>query len=225
MDSELVTGLTQFSELLNKKLPALKIATEEESKNHATGLDRVAPQWAKNIKTILFTEEMIAKRVKEMAKQISQDYKDVTPSEIIVVGLLKGSFIFVADLLRDLTVPHKIDFMVVSSYEGTSSGNLRLKQDLGVDPDGKHILVVEDLIDTGKTLKWMKEHLASKNPASVRLACLLDKPERREVNVHVDYVGYTCPDEFVVGYGMDFDNDYRCMPFVGVLKPEAYARK
>jgi hypoxanthine phosphoribosyltransferase len=145
-------------------------------------------------------------------------------SEIIVVGLLKGAFIFVADLLRDLTVNYKIDFMVVSSYAGTTSGNIRLKQDLEVDPHGKHILVVEDLIDTGKTLKWMKEHLQTKAPASVRIACLLDKAERREVDVEVDFVGWTCPDEFVVGYGMDFDNGYRCMPFVGVLKPEAYAR-
>jgi hypoxanthine phosphoribosyltransferase len=141
-----------------------------------------------------------------------------------VVGLLKGAFVFVSDLLRDLRVSHKVDFMVVSSYSGTTSGNLVLKQDLGLDPDGKHVLVVEDLIDTGKTLKFMKEHLQTKNPKSVRIACLLDKTERREVDVHVDYVGWTCPDEFVVGYGMDFDNEYRCMPFVGVLKPEAYAR-
>jgi hypoxanthine phosphoribosyltransferase len=144
---------------------------------------------------------------------------------LIVVGLLKGAFVFVSDLLRDLRVSHKIDFMVVSSYHGTTSGNLVLKQDLSLDPDGKHVLVIEDLIDTGKTLKFMKEHLLTKNPKSVKIACLLDKTERREVDVHVDYVGWKCPDEFVVGYGMDFDNEYRCMPFVGVLKPEAYARK
>jgi len=141
------------------------------------------------------------------------------------VGLLKGSFIFASDLLRRLLVPYTIEFIAVSSYEGTeSSGNVKVKMDLNSDPIGKHVLVLEDLIDTGITLKWIKEHIASKSPASVRIACLLDKKERRKAEVLIDYCGWTCPDEFVVGYGMDFNGGYRCLPYVAVLKPEAYAK-
>lgn len=222
VDQELVDGLLSFSSLLQRKLPAIQYQTEtvREESPVVSGVARICPEWKENIKCILFSEEMIARKVKEMAARISHDY---IGKSILVVGLLKGAFIFAADLLRWLTVPYHIDFMVISSYEGTESGNLKLKQDISVDPANKHILVVEDLIDTGKTLEFLKRHLLTKNPASVKMCCLLDKKSRRESDVQIDYVGWECPDEFVVGYGMDFNGGYRCMPFVGVLKSEAYA--
>ena len=142
-----------------------------------------------------------------------------------MVGLLKGSILFFADLIRHIDVPYKIDFMAVSSYGSgtTSSGTIKVKKDLDVDPTGRHLLIIEDLIDTGNTLAWLCNMLKTKSPASVKLCTLLNKKECRKVDVEVDFNGFDCPNKFVVGYGMDFDEDYRCIPFVGVLKPEAYA--
>ena len=147
---------------------------------------------------------------------------------LLCVGLLKGAVCFMVDLLRHLTVPYEMDFMVLSSYgnKTSSSGTVKLKKDLGVNPEGRHLLIVEDLIDTGGTLKWLKEYLSEKRAASVRIACLLNKSAGRRADLRdlkVDFVGDECPDEFVVGYGMDFAGEYRCMPFVGVLKKSAYA--
>ena len=180
--------------------------------------------YAENIDRVLFSEAQLQTRIKELATEISESYEDKTES-ILVVGLLKGAFLAVADVARALTVPNKIDFLVASSYGGTnttSTGTVRLKKDLDIDPANKHILIVEDLIDTGNTLAWVKSYLLTKNCKSVKICCILDKKERREVNLDIDFVGFVCPDEFVVGYGMDFDEEYRTLPFVGVLKPEAY---
>jgi hypoxanthine phosphoribosyltransferase len=168
-------------------------------------------------------------KYRELASTISSHYLNRPPSSspLLCVGLLTGAFIFVADLLRKLSVPYEIDFMVVSSYgKGTvssGSGNLKLKKDMSIDPYNRDILIVEDLIDTGHTLKWIVEHLKNKKCKSLKVCCLLDKASRREVDLPVDYVGFEIPDEFVVGYGMDFAEQYRCMPLIGVLKPEAYA--
>eukprot|EP00942_MAST-04A_sp_MAST-4A-sp1_P001597 g1597.t1 len=176
-----------------------------------TGSAAIPKKYHETLGKILFTEEMIEKRITEMAAQISKDYEG---EEILIVGLLKGAILFVADLVRKLTVPSSINFIIASSYgHGVN---------IDVDPKGKHVLIVEDLIDTGNTLAWVKKHFESKEVASFKLCCLLDKKARRTANVDVDYVGFDCPDEFVVGYGMDFAEHYRTLPFVGVLKPEAY---
>jgi len=172
---------------------------------------------------VLFSKDQIQQRVMEMADQISKDYAG---KKVLVIGLLAGAFVFVADLLRNVNIQYELDFMVVSSYgrHTTTSGNIKVKKDLSIDPAGLHVLILEDLIDTGVTLKWIKQYLSTKNCASIKIACLLDKKARRVADVEVDYVGFLCPDEFVVGYGMDFRDEYRCMPFVGVLKPEAYTK-
>ncbi len=181
--------------------------------------------WKTHIKEVLFSQEAISKRVAEMAAQISADYAG---KEVICVGLLKGAFVFLSDICRQLSVPNVIDFLTVSSYghSTTTSGSVKLKKDLDVDPRGKHIIIIEDLIDTGTTLAWIQKHLSSKDCASVKLCTLLDKKSRRtpSLNLKIDYVGFECPDEFVIGYGMDFNEHYRCLPFVGVLKPSVYAK-
>lgn len=182
---------------------------------------RVPPSQAMNIGKVLFTEQQIQQRVRELAEEISRDY---VGKDVLIVGLLKGAFLVVADLARNLTIENQVDFMVCSSYGAgtTSSGSIKLKKDIGIDPKGRNVIVVEDLIDTGTTLAWLKQHLLSKDVASLKICCLLDKTARRTSDVQVDYVGWECPDEFVVGYGMDFAEQYRTLPFVGVLKPEAY---
>eukprot|EP00940_MAST-03C_sp_MAST-3C-sp2_P003279 g3279.t1 len=181
----------------------------------------IAPKYADKIERVLFSSDRIQGRIKELADRISKDYDG---ESVIVVGLLKGAFMAVADVARHLTIPNEIDFMVASSYgQGTvTSGVIKLKKDLGINPAGRHILIVEDLIDTGTTLKWIKDYLLSKNPKSVKLCCILDKKARRTADVRVDYVGFECPDEFVVGFGMDYAGHFRTLPFVGVLKPSAY---
>jgi len=198
---------------------------EQKAKETAAVLEgtKLPQQWRVNIDKVLFTEQAIQGRVRELAAQISKEYAG---KSILCVGLLKGAFVFTSDLTRYLTVPYQIDFMAVSSYGHgtTSSGSVKLKKDLDIDPRGKHILVIEDLIDTGNTLAWMLKHLASKDCASVKLCCLLDKKSRRTTAVNVDFCGWECPDEFVIGYGMDFAEEYRALPFVGVLKREAYAK-
>lgn len=176
-----------------------------------------------DIKEVLISTEEIAKRVKEMGREISEDYAG---KEILMIGVLRGAVIFMADLARAIEVPTAIDFMAVSSYGAgtTSTGVVRILKDLDEDVEGKHVLVVEDIIDSGLTLNYLLDNLRSRKPASIKLATLLNKPERRKKEVHVDYNGFTIPDEFVVGYGLDFAEKYRNLPFIGILKPEAYEK-
>ena len=157
----------------------------------------------KDIQEVLLDEETLAKRIKEMGEQISKDYEG---KEVIVICILKGSVIFVADLVREVTVPVSFDFMAVSSYGNrtTTTGTVRILKDLDYDIEGKHVLIVEDIIDSGVTLSYLIEHLAGRKPASLKLCTLLNKPERRKVEVKVDYIGFTVPDAFLVGFGLDY---------------------
>lgn len=175
-----------------------------------------------NIQEILITEEMIARRVQELAHAISQDYAGKQP---IIASILKGGVYFLTDLTRAVTIPHMIDFMVVSSYGDSreTSGVVRMVKDLKEDIRNKHVLVVEDIIDSGLTLDYLLKSLNARNPASIEICTLLSKSERRRIDLFVKYVGFEIPDKFVVGYGLDYKQLYRNLPFVCVLKPEMYA--
>ena len=176
-----------------------------------------------NIERVLLSEQQIKDRIAELGKELSEEYAGKNP---IVVGVLKGVVVFYADMIRQLTVPCQLDFMWISSYSGTeSTGKMRVRQELSSDVKGRHVLILEDIFDTGNSLDFTYKYLLSKEPASIRICTLLDKPERRNpaVTLKADYVGFTIPNEFVVGYGLDFNEHYRNLPFVGVLKPEAYA--
>ena len=175
-----------------------------------------------DIEKILLSEYDIEKTVADLAESINADFKN---QEIILVGLLKGSVVFMSDLLRKITVPCEIDFMVASSYgSGTvSSGNVKITKDLSVDIKGKNVIVVEDIIDTGNTLSRVMEILKSRDPNTLKLCSFLSKPDRRIVNdIKIDYLGTEIPDEFVVGYGLDYDEKYRNLPYIGILKEEVY---
>ena len=174
-----------------------------------------------DIERILISEKDIKKAVKKMGKQISKDYDG---KNLMLVAVLKGSVIFMADLMRAITVPLNIDFMSVSSYGGgtKTTGVVKILKDLDHDLSGKDILIVEDILDSGMTLSYLKRILGQRNVASIRVATLLDKPERRIADVAADYFCFTVPDEFVVGYGLDYDQQYRHLPYIGVLKPEIY---
>ncbi|MEN6479882.1 MAG: hypoxanthine phosphoribosyltransferase [Anaerolineales bacterium] len=174
-----------------------------------------------DVADVLISEERLRERVAELGRQISADYAGRSPALICV---LKGGYLFLADLSRALTVRHSIDFMAISSYGHTteSSGVVRILKDLDADISGKDILIVEDIIDTGRTLSYLVENLRSRNPRSLHICTLLSKPARREIDLHVDYVGFEIPDEFVVGYGLDYAEEYRNLPFIGILKPEVY---
>ena len=176
----------------------------------------------KNIEKVLLSEDQIQAKVKELAAQISAEYADKDP---VFVGVLKGVIIFFADMVRAITVPCEIDFMCISSYGGTdSTGNVVVKKDLSVDIKGRHVVILEDIYDTGRSLDFTYKYLLSKEPASLKICTLLDKPERRVegITLEPEYIGFTIPNEFVVGYGLDFNEHYRNLPYVGVLKPEAY---
>lgn len=174
-----------------------------------------------DIKEILLSEQALLQKVAEIGKQISEDYRG---RDLLLVSVLKGSVVFMADLMRAITIPCSIDFMAVSSYGSgvKTSGVVRIIKDLDSEVEGKDILIVEDILDSGKTLSYIQEILLARNPNSIRICTLLDKPERRQVNLSADYAGFTVPDEFVVGYGLDFAEKYRNLPFVGILKPEVY---
>jgi hypoxanthine phosphoribosyltransferase len=174
-----------------------------------------------DIKCVLFSEEEIAQRVHEIGAQISEDYRG---KKLMLVSVLKGSVVFMADLMRAITIPCSIDFMSVSSYGSgvKSSGVVKIIKDLDKDLDGWDILIVEDILDSGLTLSYLREHIGRKGASSVRIATLMDKPERRKVDVYPDYKCFIVPDEFVVGYGLDYDEYYRNLPYVGILKPEVY---
>ena len=175
-----------------------------------------------DIKEVLVSTEAIATRVKEIGDEISADYAG---KDILMIGVLRGAVIFMADLARAISRPVAIDFMAVSSYGAAthSSGVVRILKDLDEDIEGKHLLIVEDIIDSGLTLKYLVENLKSRKPASIKVCTLLSKPSRRKVDVPVDYNGFTIPDQFVVGYGLDYAEKYRNLPFIGVLKPESYS--
>jgi len=175
-----------------------------------------------DIGDVLLTEEQIAAKVTDLGRRISADYAD---RNLTLVSVLKGSLPFMADLMRQIQLPLRIDLMEVSSYGGTateSSGLVRIIKDLSASIAGEDVLLVEDIIDTGLTLNYLVRYLRGKNPASLRICTLLDKPARRLVDIPVDYVGFEIPDQFVVGYGLDFGERYRNLRFVGVLRPEVY---
>ena len=172
------------------------------------------------ISRVLVTEEEIKEICKDLGNTISKDYADKKP---LIIGILKGSFVFMADLLRHVDCDHEIDFMAVSSYSGTNTtGVLKIKKDLDVSVEGRDILILEDILDTGITLERLKKHLEDKNAASVKICTFLDKETNRIANVEADYVGKVIPDEFVIGYGLDYNEKYRNLPFVGVLSPKVY---
>jgi hypoxanthine phosphoribosyltransferase len=176
-----------------------------------------------DIGEILLTEDEIQNRIAELGHQISTDYAG---RQLTLVSVLKGSLPFMADLMRAITIPVRIDLMEVSSYGGAStesSGLVRILKDLSASIQGEDVLIVEDIIDTGLTLNYLLRYLRGKNPATLRICTLLDKPARRLVDIAVDYIGFTIPDQFVVGYGLDYGEVYRNLRFVGVLRPEVYS--
>ena len=177
-----------------------------------------------DIKQVLLTKEQIAKRVEEMGKQITADYKG---KDLIVVVLLKGAAWFATDLTRAIDLPLRVDFMVASSYgNGTSTtGNVKVKRDVSENIAGKHVLLIDDIIDSGVTFAAISDMLRKNKPASLKTVALWDKAERRINGMEADYVGFKIPDEFVVGFGLDYAGDYRNLPYIGVLKPAVYARK
>ena len=174
-----------------------------------------------NISKILLTEEQIQTRVKELAAQLSEEYAGKDP---VFVGVLKGVVVFYADFVKNFTGHCQMDFMWISSYAGTSSGEMVVRKDVSTDLKGRHVVILEDIFDTGSSLQYTYEHLLTKEPASLKICTLLDKPERRRagITVQADYTGFVVPNEFVVGYGLDFNEHYRNLPYVGILKPEAY---
>jgi len=176
------------------------------------------------VEKVLIDEQTLTKKVHEMAQQITADYKD---KPLLIVGILKGSVPFMADLFRLIDLEElSIDFMSVSSYgSGTvSSGRIRILKDLDVDIAGKNVLIVEDIVDTGFTLSKLKEMLLLRNPASLKICTILNKPSRRTTEIDVDYIGFDIPDEFIIGYGLDYNEKFRNLPYVGVLKREVYEK-
>lgn len=177
-----------------------------------------------DIERVLISEEQLQKRIKELAAQINKDYE----GEIVeVVTVLKGGVMFSVDLMRALELPVEIDFMSASSYSGattTSSGSVKIEKDLKSSIEGKNVLIVEDIIDSGTTLKYLTEMLRMRKPKSLEICTILDKPSRRKVDVDVKYVGFEIPDEFVVGYGLDYDEKHRNLPYVGILKRSVYEK-
>ncbi len=175
-----------------------------------------------DIKEILVTEEQIQNRVMELAAALSEEYRDKNP---LIVGVLKGAVPFMADLVKRMDIYLELDFMVVSSYGAAtrSSGVVKIIKDLDGIIEGRHLIIIEDIIDTGLTLSYLADILRRRNPKSLKVVTLLDKPARRSVDLKPDYAGFTVPDEFVVGYGLDYAERYRNLPYVGVLKPKVYA--
>jgi hypoxanthine phosphoribosyltransferase len=174
-----------------------------------------------DVQEVLLTEDQIQARVAELGAQLNADYAGLEP---VLISVLKGSIVFLADLVRSMELPLSIDIMEVSSYGAATetSGQVRILKDLSNPIEGRHVIVVEDIIDTGLTLNYLLRYLREKGPASLRICCLLDKPARRLTEIPIDYVGFTIPDRFVVGYGLDYGERYRNLPYVGVLRPSVY---
>ena len=176
----------------------------------------------KDIQKVLLTEEQIQNRIRELGEELTREYADKNP---VIVGVLKGVVVFYADMIRAIDVPCQLDFMWISSYAGTeSTGKMVVKKDVSADLTGRHVVILEDIFDTGTSLDYTYHHLLEKHPASLKICTLLDKPERRrpEITLKADYTGFVIPNEFVVGYGLDYNEHYRNLPYVGILKPEAY---
>ena len=176
----------------------------------------------KDIEKILYSEQDIKNIVKRLAKEVEKDYNG---KDFIMVGLLKGCVSFMVDLMREVNLDFSIDFLAVSSYGNStvSSGRVNIQKDISTSVDGKHILIVEDIIDSGNTLDFITKYLKAKKAKSVKLCTLFNKPDRRVADIHIDYAGVVIPDEFIVGYGLDYDEKYRNLPYVGVLKPSVYS--
>ncbi|WP_336250612.1 hypoxanthine phosphoribosyltransferase [Stomatohabitans albus] len=179
-----------------------------------------------DIQSVLITGDDLAKRVKELGDEISATYQRRGIEDIVIVSVLKGSFIFMADLIRHISLNAAVDFMAVSSYGAAtkSSGVVRILKDLDIELEGKHVLVVEDIVDSGLTLHFLLKNLRNRKPASLELCSLLVKPEAVQVDLNISWTGFECPNEFLVGYGLDFAERYRNLPYVGILKPEVYAQ-
>lgn len=175
-----------------------------------------------DVERVLIDETTLHKRLAELGAAISAAYAG---KDLLLISVLKGSVLFMADLMRQIAIPHEIDFMATSSYGAgsQSSGIVRILKDLNKPIEGRHVLIVEDIIDSGHTLAYLIGLLAARNPASLEIVTLLDKPERREVTIDVAWTGFSIPNEFVIGYGLDYDERYRNLPYIGVLKPEVYS--
>ena len=176
-----------------------------------------------DILEVLLSEEEIRAKVAELGARLTRDYAGKTP---FFLGVLKGCYVFMSDLVRNVDLHCNMDFMAVSSYGGgtSSTGAVRITKDLSRDIEGKDVIIVEDILDSGITLSYLKKYLQNRKPASIRIATLLDKPARRRADIRAEYCGFTVPDEFVVGYGLDYAEDYRNLPYIGILKPEIYSR-
>ena len=173
-----------------------------------------------DLERILYTEAELKQRVDELGAELTWDFRDKNP---MFLGVLKGCFVFMADLIRRFDAPCSMDFMAVSSYEGTSTtGAVKITKDLSQDIHNRHVIIVEDILDTGTTLSYLKKYLMNREPASITLCTMFDKPERRKTEIQADYCGFTIPDAFVVGYGLDYNEKYRNLPDLGILKKEIY---
>ena len=177
----------------------------------------------RDIKKVLLSEEQIKNRIAELGRELMEDYADKNP---IFVGVLKGVVVFYADMIRAFPAPCQLDFMWISSYQGTHSSDMLVRQDVTADLKGRHVVILEDILDSGRSLQFTYQHLLNKGAASVRICTLLDKPEGRKpgITIQADYVGFTVPNEFLVGYGLDYNEKYRNLPYVGILKPEVYEK-
>jgi hypoxanthine phosphoribosyltransferase len=194
--------------------------TAKIQKTNVKARTSVPARWRKEVESILITDEQIARRVKSLAREIERDFQG---REMVVVSLLSGTVMFLADLIRHLNLPLRLDFMGVSSYgSGTESGELVFTKELRLDVKGRDVLLVDDILDTGKTMRRVLAKLEALQPRRIKTCVLLDKPARRRENVIADYVGFEIPDLFVIGYGLDFAERYRNLPFVGVLYPHVY---
>ncbi|CDI48249.1 hypoxanthine phosphoribosyltransferase [Clostridium tetani] len=175
-----------------------------------------------DIKEVLYSQEELRKKIKEMGKKISEDYKG---KDLILIGVLKGSVIFMADLMKEINIPCSMDFMAVSSYGNSSetSGVVRILKDLDFEIENRDVLIVEDIVDSGVTLRYLVDYLKGRKPASIEIVCLLNKEERRQSNIDVKYIGFDVPDYFIVGYGLDYAEKYRNLPYIAILKEEVYS--
>jgi hypoxanthine phosphoribosyltransferase len=175
----------------------------------------------KDITAVLFDEERIRARTQELGRQISKEYEGKVP---VLVGILKGGFMFMADLIRAINIPMEVDFMAISSYGSgvTSSGAVKIRKDIDVNIEGRHVIVIEDIIDTGLSIRYIRDYLMRHKPSSVKVCVLLNKPEAHAKDLTIDYVGFNVGNEFVVGYGLDYDGLYRNLPYIGILKESIY---